>query len=128
MITITSISTAASPSQFVADIVIPLSTFLATSAPQYTITFEAGKPVVSGTSYVVPVKASGTVTYIPKGSCTARTKIFKENFSLGFVSATAPASVTLESTQIGSVPSEIKCCVAKKLKITSLLSLTYPTA
>lgn len=128
MITITSISTAASPSQFVAEITVPLTAYSIGVTPQYTINFEAGKPIVSGTSYIVPIKASGTVAYMPKGCCTTKTKMFKETYSLGFVSATAPTSVTLEHTNVEAVPSSIKCCSAKAFKITSLLSLTYPTA
>lgn len=87
--------------------------------PQSNVTFTAGKatiqpfPTGGATVYnaMVPITATGTITYVPKGTCRAVTKLFTETFTVAFSGlTTSPTSFNIAIGQQTKEPANIKCC------------------
>lgn len=87
--------------------------------PQSSITFNAGtattQAVVVGGATVynamLPITVVGSITYLPKGSCRAVTKLFTETFTVAFSGlTTSPTTFTVNVGQQTKEPTNIKCC------------------
>lgn len=87
--------------------------------PQSDITFKAGtattQAVTVGDTTVyntmLPIIVTGTITYLPKGTCRVVTKLFTETFTVAFSGlTTSPTTFTINVGQQTKEPSNIKCC------------------
>lgn len=87
--------------------------------PQSNITFTAGTatiqpyPTGGATVYnaMLPITVTGTITYIPKGTCRTVTKLFTETFTVAFSGLpTSPTSFNIAVGQQTKEPANIKCC------------------
>ena len=94
--------------------------------PQYTLTYQAGIPVLNGSAVFVPITAVLTIVQaVGKCGC-ARTKIYSETFNVSFQGQTAtPASVTIASVgRIGSLRSFGTCAGATRYGVTDSITVT----
>lgn len=87
--------------------------------PQSSITFTAGKattePFPAGGTNVyntmLPITVTGTITYVPKGTCRAVTKLFTETFTVAFSGlTTSPTTFNIAVGQQTKEPANVKCC------------------
>lgn len=123
MVSLSPYNFASSQYLYVAEVTIPLEGYCSQVTPQYNAEYTIGTQYTVGTSTFIPVKISGTVTYQPKGSQSTKTKIFNEDVTIALPIAIKTASLT--NTPAKGIAVDMKCCIAKGFKITSLLTLTF---
>lgn len=87
--------------------------------PQSSVTFTAGtattQAVPSGGTTVynamLPITATISITYQPKGQCRAVTRLFTETFTVAFSGlTTSPTAFNIAVGQQTKEASNIKCC------------------
>lgn len=125
MVTVTSIPVAtasATVNQLLVQLKEPLCQAYNTAAsiqPQSSVTFTAGTAttqavtVGAATTYssILPITVTGSIVYLPKGSCRAVTKLFTETFSVAFTGlAAAPTNFTIATGIETTEPYNIKSC------------------
>lgn len=102
--------------------------------PQSSVTFTAGTAttetvtVGSTTTYrsILPITVTGSIVYIPKGTCRAVTKLFTEKMTVAFVGlSTAPTTFTITQLMQTKEPANVKCCNrAYAYNINTAISIT----
>ena len=79
----------------------------ADSSPVFTPSFSVvGFSQVSTNGYVATIRMQGVIVYTPCGSgdCCTKTEVVNQEFTIPFVSATAPTSVTVsQATSVNNV-------------------------
>lgn len=76
--------------------------------PQFSL---VGYSEVGTGQYIATIQVQGLISYVPCGgnSCNTRTQLVSQKFTIPFVSATAPASVTITAGTSVNVVEQIAC-------------------
>lgn len=91
--------------------------------PSVSATYSAGATKIVGTSAVIPITAVVTVI-TPSADCgCAVTQIFTETFNIAFAS-TGTNTATLTQGQTLVEPLYVRCCKARGIKASTVLSVT----
>lgn len=91
--------------------------------PSVTANYSAGATKTVGTSTVIPITAVITVV-TPSANCgCATTQVFTETFNIAFVSTTTN-TVTLTQGQTLVEPTYARCCKAKGVKASTVVTVT----
>lgn len=93
--------------------------------PSATVAFTAGSPTLLNGNAIVPIVATITIVTPSDKACgCAHTQVFTEKFDLAF-EATATNAVTIAAGANNLVvPTNIKCCQARAIKLTTTLTAT----
>ena len=132
MINVTPISIAAAAQSYAAELTHRLcQAYCVTDSiqPVVDVTYTIDDQTLVGTTLYVTVKAQGTVTYVPKCGCACnpKSKIFTDNFTVAFASATA-ASVATIAQAAGIVKPALVNCYNVACGITALNTVTITVA
>lgn len=94
--------------------------------PAYT--YKSISEVGTG-QYVVTVHVEGIIAYIPCGynSCSTRSQVVSQDFTIPIASTTAPTSVTIEAGSVTNAVTQVGCQNCSK-DFTSEVALTVTVA
>lgn len=92
--------------------------------PSGTIAFSAGTPVIINGNAVVTITATATVVSPGANACgCAATQVFTETFDVAFAETTANTIALTPGTTIRVTPTDVKCCKARGVKLTTSLEV-----
>ncbi len=96
--------------------------------PTASVTYSVDKTYTSGTTTFVRIKATGTITYVPKGrnGCSTLSQSFTEYTTLVFTNSAATAAPTISLVQGLShgYLSDVACLTANRYEVATGVTVT----
>ncbi len=96
--------------------------------PSASVTYSIDNTQTSGTTTFVRIKATGTITYVPKNgsNCRTRTQAFTEYTTVIFSNsaATAAPTVTLAQGLSSGYLTNLSCLTAKNYEVATDITIT----